>query len=130
MSDHLDPLGRTFFEHTRPDGGLELEVAPGQYVCDFCLNPNPVWEYSCGPIAIVGNPNIDASDDEWFACDACHRLIEEGDLEKMVADMVGRQPPPAPPFQRRPLAQQLAIQTVNVGGFLAARTGPPRPIQR
>jgi len=130
-SEFIDPLGRTFFEQPRPEGGLYLEPAPGQRVCDFCMTPNPAWEYPCGIVAIVGNPNITASDDEWAACDACHASIEAGNILKMVAGMVRRQnqQPLHPAFRSPPLKQQHAIQNANVRAFLAARTGPARPIQ-
>jgi hypothetical protein len=131
MSEFIDPFGRTIFEHTRPDGSVELQFAPGQLVCDFCLHPDPAWEYPCGPVVIVGSPNIEASDDEWAACDECRRLIEgEGNVEQIARDMVGRQPPPTDPhFGERPFEEAVAILAVNLAGFLAARRGPARPIR-
>lgn len=132
MSKFIDPSGRTIFEHTRPDGSLELQIAPGQLVCDFCLAPNPSWEYPCGPVAIVGNPNIEASDDEWTACDTCHQLIENfRNVGQIARDMVRRQPAPArPEFGERPFEEAVAIQTVNLAMFTAARKGPARPIRQ
>jgi hypothetical protein len=131
MSEHfIDPLGRTIFESQRPDGSVDLEVAPGQKVCDFCLDPNPTWEYECGVVAIVGNPNIHASDDEWAACTTCRDLIEAGSIPGLVRRMVDGQTArvrEADIMDLPPRRVQVQNARTNVLAFLRAKRGGPRP---
>jgi hypothetical protein len=127
----LDPFGRTLFQRPRPDGSLDLEIAPGQWVCDFCCNPGPTWQYPCGPVLLAGNPNATASDDEWAACDECRALIDARNVGSLVERIVAEQArqPLAAAYTQRPLSQRRRLARENVVAFLRAQTGPARPIR-
>lgn len=129
MGEFTDHLGRSVFVTTLRDGRLELDIAPGQAVCDFCTHPEPKWEYPCGPVAIVGNDLMDASDDEWAACDRCHELIEAGDPMALVQHAVKaqRDQPLAPGWIQPPVKLQIEGMIHNVMAFMKARKGPARP---
>lgn len=129
MSDR-DILGRTRFLSDHSDGTKVLEVAPGQEVCDFCLTPEPTWEYPCGPMSFpsMHPDDVNASDDEWAACDTCHELIEGGYMMRLAQHMVRTQAGIA----KTDLANEgraTAIAIMMIEKFLAARQGEARPFQ-
>lgn len=68
------------------DGYFEYEDASGVIragrhspICDFCSTKKlPItWNYPTGPVEINLGGSINASDDDWAACDPCHVLIEQ-----------------------------------------------------
>lgn len=124
MSEFRDPLGRTFFESKQGDD-IAIEVAPGQHVCDFCMTAPPTWEYPCGWVTLTANAVFGASDDEWAACDACHDLIEAGDLDALVNHLVELAQRAIKDMPGR-VVQPEALR-INLEGFFEAREGPPRP---
>lgn len=127
---------RLFFTGRRSASGHRLlsRVDEG-YVCDFCLAPAPAWEYPCGPVPIAGVGPIGASEDEWGACDECHRLIEQASVGALVERIVTEQRRNIPPgtehggqvvaYPPLPIARRHARE--NVAAFMDARTGPARP---
>lgn len=125
----LFPTGRY-----SPGGHPLVSRVDEGYVCDFCLAPAPAWEYPCAPVPIAGYL-IGASDDEWGACDECHRLIEQESIGALVERMVTEQPRNVPPGTVRggqavvypplPIARRHARE--NASAFMDARTGPARP---
>lgn len=74
---------------TERDGTRHAQREPGKEICDFCCgDPEqfPIrWTYPTGLIVIAGHPVIDASCDDWAACDACHELIEKDALAALAA---------------------------------------------
>lgn len=107
------------------DGVKEISVAPGDEVCDFCLAPNPTWEYPAGQVEIdLPHPdNINRSRDEWAACDACHDLIERGPLIRLAVRICHEQ------LGDHVHPVELAAAMNQVRRFGDARTGEARPFQ-
>lgn len=112
----------------RDDGTLIMRRTDNVEVCDFCLTPGPTWEYPAAPMEIVGHPLIDRSDDEWGACDECHRLIEAHNIGALVERLVKvqgqHQIGPDVKLKPLPLARREARQ--NILRFMDARLGPAR----
>lgn len=60
--------------------------------CDFCNAPRPPWRYTAVPYGMAGvAPDgrvvpVASSDETWFACDACKRLVDAGDFEAFTAN--------------------------------------------
>jgi hypothetical protein len=69
-------------------------------LCDLCSTPDPKYRYPASDfIHAIGEdvgPFQLASRGDWFACQACHALIEAGDskalAERCVAMIVGVHP--------------------------------------
>lgn len=126
-----DLFGRTVFETLLSNGDRVQEVAPGQHVCDFCLSPNPTWEYPCGYVELmvpIPGEGIDSSNDPWAACERCHELIEAGYYDTLVshcADTQGKLQL-APGFFPLPRRERVKILRHNVREFKRARQGDPR----
>lgn len=130
MSDrpeYEDPLGRTMFEQDNADGTVDVSPAPGQWVCDFCLTPDPTWTYPCGPVMLAG-PHMEGSADDWAACDHCHELIEAENWPALVEHVVKtqREQPIAPDFVNLPPVISTMLVSANLEAFRSARSGPPR----
>lgn len=109
------------------EGGREIITPRGEPMCDFCLLRGPTWEYPATLMPLKGHPLVDATDDEWGACDECHDLIEAKRIGPLVercvnghieAATAGVRVPPTP-ILRRELREKLLR-------FFDARTGPPR----
>ena len=56
---------------------------PKQFVCDFCLKPNPRWSYDPTPgtgveVVKLANINVitDTTASKWAACDDCAVLVD------------------------------------------------------
>lgn len=83
-------------------------------------------------MVISGHPTINASDDAWAACDKCHDLIEDGDIQRLVRWSVKTQRRLDPPNVVRdgyrsvypPLHVHQRTQMAIVLEFMRARTGP------
>lgn len=118
-----------FYEHYLDDRGIErVRRRAGGEVCDFCLEPDPAWTYPAALMEVIGHPVITHSDDEWGACDECHRLIEAHDLGGLVERTVTMQPrhhPPDPLVRYPPLPLFRRLARRNILRFMDARTGPP-----
>ena len=63
----------------------EFDAKVGDDLCDFCSDPNPIWDYDC-PDFIVGTERqtsrndtlyVEVSRSNWAACEVCGRLIED-----------------------------------------------------
>lgn len=110
------------------DGSARMLRTDGVEVCDFCLTPNPTWEYPAAPMEIVGHPLINRSDDEWGACDDCHRLIEAHKIGALVERLVKvqgeHQIGPGVSLKPLPVARREARH--NILRFMDARLGPAR----
>lgn len=131
MSDLYDPHGRDLRRYVDEDGKSRL-VASSE-VCDFCMSPEPCWEYPAGYMPIVGHPQIDASDDAWAACEECHLLLKAHNLgglvERQLAaaqDVAARDPRVVTPSAS--IVRSVARE--NLLAFMDARTGPPVPLRR
>jgi hypothetical protein len=113
----------------------DFRVERATPVCDFCLAPNPAWEYPAAPVHIVGHPEITDSDDEWAACEVCHALIAGSRVGQLVERMVHQQRRNAPEgsiqdgavLHYPSMAMSRRTCRHNVLSFFDARTGPPRP---
>lgn len=130
MSRPLHPsdpraLIRSVDEHGRP------VASTSQPVCDFCLALNPTWEYPAAPMPIQGHHTIDRSEDEFAACDECHRMIEQKSVGALVERMVTEQrrhlteSGTAALFKPVPIHRRESREILL--RFFDARTGPPRP---
>lgn len=69
-------------EISRRGDGILVESAVSSYVCDFCGDAGPSWDYDCAQFA------IDAIDfgslEGWAACTPCSDLIEADDYEGLL----------------------------------------------
>lgn len=118
-------------------GGVARRL-DNQPVCDFCLGPDPSWEYPAAPMPIKGAPAWGQTDDEWAACDECSRLIDQSSIGALVERCVHRHRelwpdgmPSADGSEVRhpplPIARRKFRE--NFLRFLDARRGPRRPVQ-
>lgn len=113
------------------EGKMRARWREGE-VCDFCMTPNPTWEYPAGEVEITVNPVITNSDDSWGACDECHKLIEAGDMEALAVRSDSVQRALHPPndeyyYPPRNAARRMLIE--HFSRFMAARTGPAIPYE-
>jgi hypothetical protein len=92
----------------------DFRVERATPVCDFCLAPNPAWEYPAAPVHIVGHPEITDSDDERMVHQQ-RRNAPEGSIQDGAVLHY-----PSMAMSRRTCRH-------NVLSFFDARTGPPRP---
>lgn len=59
-------------------------------VCDFCTAASPTWRYRCRSFDMFhalkedGATVTGTSDDDWAACDRCHKLIECDDWDAIT----------------------------------------------
>lgn len=61
--------------------------------CDFCLAPDPIWDYpAAGGPALPNGPFDALADDGYAACAACAELIEAGNWPTLTAWIVEQQP--------------------------------------
>lgn len=119
----VHPGGRTF-DH-EPEATFAEEGNPMSpiLICDFCSGPEVWWwRYPCAPFRMRGS-NYGSADD-WAACDACHRLIEQDEWDEVADRMMERQFPDGsgPAFVRK--ATRRSILALY-GEFRKNRTGPP-----
>jgi hypothetical protein len=126
-----------FFRTRGPKGEPIAARVDEQYVCDFCLHPEPRWEFPARPVAIVGHPAIDYSEDEFLACDECRRLIDQQAIGALVERSCHEQRRHVPPGAVRgsivaeypPLPIQRRIARENIMRFMDARAGEARPFR-
>jgi hypothetical protein len=119
-------------------------------ICDFCSAPNPIMEYPCRSFGLTGEQALTPgapvtrqggfqwakekdlcfssapavrSIGSWAACDACHRLIDQGQVEALTqrAFAIFRQKDPR-------LNQALDDLRFTFLLFYEVRTGPPIPL--
>ena len=51
-------------------------------VCDFCSAINPTWDY---PATTFHDAPLNANSlADWLACDACHTIIEAGNVDALA----------------------------------------------
>lgn len=126
--------GDPFYETVTEQGVRRARLRSGVEVCDFCLTPDPAWEYPARRMEIVGHPVIDISDDEWGACDRCRQLIDAQNFPALVRHAVRTQRKLVPDGTVRdekvvrypPLRQHEQLLMRNVLRFMDARSGPAR----
>lgn len=95
--------------------------------CDFCGAPRPVWCYPCRDFArtveLVGGVAVNYIG-SWWACEACHVLIEANAWAALADRTMAAQPAET----RRTLAAVWQILRSDVAGlhamFARHRTGP------
>lgn len=119
-------------------------------ICDFCSAPNPIMEYPCrsfgltseqaltpgAPVTRQGGFQWAKEKDlclssattfrslgSWAACEACHHLVDQGQIEALTqrAFAIFRQKDPR-------LNQALDDLRLTFLLFCEVRTGPPIPI--
>lgn len=112
----------------RTQEGDRTAITPTDPVCDFCLLPQPEWEFPAAPLQLVGHPLVDWSDDEWAACTACKELVEAGKIGELVERSIkGHTEAQRPGYVvTKPLAIWRRETRENMRRFMDARTGPPR----
>lgn len=105
-------------------------------ICDFCLAPDPTWEFPANP-TLIPDGRFDASPDDWAACDECRELIEAGDFDALVAWVMDKQPvnvPEGTPMEGGfvhygPTPARRMAARANIAAFFEARSGPSRPFR-
>lgn len=115
------------FKRTEGDG--ETFVEAPEPMCDFCLAPDPTWEYPAARMPLQGHPIIDVSEGAWAACDECHALVERADLGALVERSIqGQEQAETPAFVAMQDVYKLRSQLRhNILRFFDARTGPAQP---
>lgn len=122
-----------FVRYIGPDGESRVDFADGREVCDFCLTPDPPWEYPAAPMPITGHYLISRSDDSFGLCDTCHQLVQIGNIGRLVRWICEEQKRQMPAgtllpdgFVAYPSLSIMLVQVrENVLRFLDARSGPP-----
>jgi hypothetical protein len=106
-----------------------------ELICDFCLGPDPAWDYPTAPIDHIDGPSpFSALAGDGFAvCTACHVLLVRGDTVALADRIVREQPINVPPGSEQdggvvvyphPAARRgYAMQAIL--RFMDARLGPP-----
>jgi hypothetical protein len=66
-------------------------------ICDFCSEPNVVWQYPAQNFIAYATPGVvGQSIGDWAACVTCHLFIERGDhnalLERSVSRLLEKNP--------------------------------------
>lgn|SRR5512146_686650 len=119
-------------------------------ICDFCSAPNPIMEYPCRSFGLTGEqalkpgasvtnkggfrwakehdlcftsvPGI-RSIGSWAACDACHHLIEQGQIEALTQRAVDT-------FRHKHHHLEHALDDIRLTFllFFEVRSGPPIPL--
>lgn len=97
-----------------------------EWVCDFCLSPDPLWDYPAAEMEVLSSI-CNRSDDEWGACQKCHEYLQAGDIEGLVCWSVEQQRRLSAEYDMPPRTVHLAMQRYNILRFMDARTGPPTP---
>jgi hypothetical protein len=71
-------------------------------ICDFCSDPNPIWNYPCATYELDLHGVRTEVQEGWLACESCARHIEEGQwallarrglltpTAKLLADLMGQ----------------------------------------
>lgn len=104
-------------------------------ICDFCLAENPTWSYPASPMNIELRGAIDATQDDWAACDRCHELLERKDWRTLAVHCLETQAKrfkdgeKIMPILNNPTlrTKALARLVVHFLDFEEHRTGPPTP---
>ncbi len=95
-------------------------------MCDFCARGDPEWEYPCENFTgltihgKLGSPVAGAtwfSVGEWGACEACRRLVEHEDWDRLVNRILAARGDPRAAGFRAGLAQV-------IDRFRTHRAGP------
>jgi hypothetical protein len=106
-----------------------------EFICDFCLGPDPVWDYPTAPIHDIEGPSpfTALAGDGFACCRACHALLLRGDIVGLAERIVREQPVNVPPgsekdggivvYPHRGAHRGYAMQAIL--RFMDARTGPP-----
>lgn len=97
--------------------------------CDFCSEPNPAWKYpamSFVDFEMCGIASESVGD--WAACDACHELIESGDMDGLANRSIALMVCSAPPELTEAAPQLRAMLIELHRKFSDARVGPVEPI--
>jgi hypothetical protein len=106
---HL-PDGTVQYAHARPwevtDGHDVMpeqidDISRVKLVCDFCLDPDPVWSYTgpnvideavthplTGEVLGPGSAGLDGLGTLWAGCQICDRYVQAGDLEGLARSVL------------------------------------------
>lgn len=94
-------------------------------ICDFCSDPNPVWDYPAKTFTLKDTPA--QSIGNWAACSICHALIEtrdyDGLADRCTSEFIRNNPTLGIPFDGMK-ADMLRLHQQ----FLDNRTGPALPL--
>jgi hypothetical protein len=104
------PDGTVQYAHARPwevtDGHPVMpeqidDITKVKLVCDFCLDPDPVWAYTgpniikksivsplTGQVVAPGKEGLEGLGTLWSGCNICDRYVLEGDLEGLAASVL------------------------------------------
>ena len=86
-----------------------------ELVCDFCNQPDPIWEY---PASEVDLPGATTSIGSWCACDACMTLIDQN-----LRELLAQRAHDAVPYI------DLAVIRETQRRFFDVRRGPAQPVK-
>ena len=109
------------------DVDLTIGRKPGKEVCDFCNGPNPILSYPCkefsSAIFITDTASHELkSDDEWYACEECRRLIDIGYYKALIHRAISSINEDMDDTSRLLLYNQ-------INAFRDNRSGPPTPLK-
>jgi hypothetical protein len=96
--------------------------------CDFCSAPCPSWRYPARSFIAYRASNLAGeSVGDWAACDACHKLIEADDRDRLAQrsldELISKHP------EARPAAEILFQDLADLHWqFFEHRCGPAVPI--
>lgn len=98
----------------------EVDTTEPFLVCDFCLAPDPPWEY---PAKTTMLPAGTESLGSWCACDACRELIDADKREELASrsrvkhkEMTG-------------LSFPMSVIRQTQAQFWSNKTGPAREVK-
>ena len=111
-------------------------------VCDFCLDPHPIWNFGCRDFVDHQSVTPDPAQDigvalgDWAACTKCKELIVadrwDALADRSIQGQINHNPDAAAAYAASP-----AIMFMNRMGmmelhqqFKQARLGPPAPIPK
>ena len=106
-----------------PEKTDEACPGPPPFICDFCSDPSPKWEYPAKTFTYPGYTNY-GSRGNWLVCETCHLVMErDGDdaLTWRAAKVFAAKMPEATPEEHYQVLKVLHRK------FIEYRTGKPFP---
>lgn len=102
-------------------------------ICDFCLEPHPMWDFPCAPMqpVIASSDTAIVSVGDWAACNTCKELVVSDDyvdlVERILHGRVGVDPKTTEMMEKSPaLTMVVRLQLMEqMMDFKASRKGPP-----
>jgi hypothetical protein len=101
----------------------ELGLDP---VCDFCLRPDPKWDYDCKDFVIMEFAGTEVEETSfwgpWATCESCSEFIEADDRAGLLKSVLDAN------FGGERNALMVAQYTLLLNNFHRRRIGPRVPL--